>query len=305
MEEEFDNSAYNTSSKKPKTRGISDFLLIIRDRWLLSLALSLPVSLGYVYVKFQDTEFFQSSSSFRLVPPPAVLNLQKVDRDTQLLSLVSKHLEGLNSQDLRDRVIQNINDDPKSKAIILAPFMRDGVPVSVGSAVSYTIGVSAGTTRPSFTISSTSRSAQGAKLIADVAQKEYEKLHKSTKSMRVESVRNLLESLLKQSLDNEAKLVDEMSKYKKKYDLPFLEDEKKDTSVRKSQYSSEVTSAKLQQIKIDSLLRQVLAIQARIGARESSSKSKDIDDKVASPGLSVNGVYRDPFGNHFNVPRII
>ena len=30
-------------------------------------------------------------------------------------------------------------------------------------------------------------------------------------------------------------------------------------------------------------------------------KSKDIDDKVASPGLSVNGVYRDPFGNHFNV----
>ena len=281
MEEEFDNSAYNASSKKPKTRGIFDFLLIIRDRWLLSLALSLPVSLGYVYVKFQDTEFFQSSSSFRLVPPPAVLNLQKVDRDTQLQSLVSKHLEGLSSQDLRDRVIQNINDDPKSKAIILAPFMRDGVPVSVGSAVSYTVGVSpAGTTRPSFTISSTSRSAQGAKLIADVAQKEYEKLHKSTKSMRVESVRNLLESLLKQSLDNEAKLVEEMSKYKKKYDLPFLEDEKKDTSVRKSQYSSEVTSAKLQQIKIDSLLRQVLAIQARIGARESSSKSKDIDDDI-------------------------
>jgi len=108
-----------------------------------------------VYVKFQDTEFFQSSSSFRLVPPPAVLNLQKVDRDTRLQSLVSKHLEGLNSQDLRDRVIQNIDDDPKSKAIILAPFMRDGVPVSVGSAVSYSVGVSpAGTTRPSFTISS-------------------------------------------------------------------------------------------------------------------------------------------------------
>ena len=71
-----------------------------------------------------------------------------------------------------------------------------------------------------------------------------------------------------------------MSKYKKRYDLPFLEDEKKDTAVRKSQYSSEVTSAKLQQIKIDSLLRQVLAIQARIGARESSSKSKDIDNDI-------------------------
>ena len=281
MEEEFDNSGQSTSSSKSKTRGIFDFLLIVRDRWLLSLALSLPISLSYVYVKFQATEFFQSSSSFRLVPPPAILNLQKVDRDTRLQSLVSKHLEGLNSQDLRDRIIQNIDDDPKSKAIILAPFMRDGVPVSVSSAVSYSIGVSpAGTTRPSFTINSVSRSAQGAKLIADVAQIEYEKLHKSTKSLRVESVRNLLENLLKQSLDSEAKLADEMSKYKKRYELPFLEDEKKDTAVRKSQYSSEVTSAKLQQIKIDSLLRQVLAIQARIGARESSSKSKDIDNDI-------------------------
>jgi polysaccharide biosynthesis transport protein len=283
MEEEFSGNSQQSTSIKSKARGLSDFLLIIRDRWLLSIALSLPISLGYVYVKFQEVEFYQSSSSFRLLPPPAVLNLQKVDRDTHVRSLISKHLEGLNSQGLRDRVNQKIDNDPKFKAIMLAPFMRDGIPVSVGSTISYSIGAPSLTdvTRPRFSINSVARSAEGAKLVADIVQSEYEKMHKSKKSLQVESVRNLLENLLEQSLETESKLAAEMSKYKKINGLPFLDDEKKDTAVRKSQYSSEVTTSKLQQIKIDSLLRQVLAIQARIGSRESSSKSKDIDDDIA------------------------
>ena len=121
----------------------------------------------------------------------------------------------------------------------------------------------------------------GAKLVADVVQSEYEKMHKSKKSLQVESVRNLLENLLVQSLDKESALTTEMSEYKKKYGLPFLDDAKRNSAERKSQYSSEVTSSKLEQIRIDSLLRQVLAIQARIGSRENSSKSEDIDNDIA------------------------
>ena len=61
MEEElFENN--QSQSAKTKVKGISDFIAIIRDRWLLSIALSLPISLGYVYVKYQDTEYYQSSS---------------------------------------------------------------------------------------------------------------------------------------------------------------------------------------------------------------------------------------------------
>ena len=52
---------------KSKVRGVSDFVAIIRDRWLLSIALSLPFSLGYVYIKYQEIEYYQSSSSFILV----------------------------------------------------------------------------------------------------------------------------------------------------------------------------------------------------------------------------------------------
>ena len=282
MEEDYNTDSVNSGANN-KVRGFSDFVSILRDRWLISVALSLPMALGYVFYKYQDTEFYQSSSSFRLVPPPAVLNLQKVDRETHVRSLISKHLEGLNSQELRDRVYQKVEEDPKSKAVLLAPFMRDGIPASVPSTISYSIGgpSTKDVSRPRFTISSIARSAEGAKLVADIVQSEYEKMHKSKKSLQVESVRNLLESLLTQSLKKESDLSEEMSFYKKDNGLPFLDDAKRNSADRKSQYSSQVTSSKLQQIKIDSLLRQVLAIQARIGSRENSSKSEDIDNDIA------------------------
>ena len=283
MDDEIDNLDSNTPNRKvSKTKGIGEFLLVIRDRWLLAVALALPFSLGYVYVKFQDTEFFQSSASFRLIPPPAVLNLQKVDRDTQVQGLVAKHTEGLNSQELRASVIQKISDNPESKSIMLAPYLRDGMPVGISATVSYSISVTPPSDgRPRFIISSTSRSPKGAMLIAYIVQSEYEKIHKSRKSQQVESVRNLLENLLKQSMIKEKSLGDEMASYKKEKNLPFIEDEKKNSSVRKGQYSSEITSSKLEQIKIDSLLRQVLQIQARIGTRANSSKSSDIDTDIA------------------------
>ena len=74
-------------------------------------------------------------------------------------------------------------------------------------------------------------------LVADLVQSEYEKLHKSKKNQQVESVRNLLEKLLAQSIEKESQLADEMSAYKKNLGLPFIEDEKRDTADRKSQYS--------------------------------------------------------------------
>ena len=229
MEEEIENlNSQGSVRSKSKTKSIAEILLVIRDRWLLAISLALPISLGYVYLKFQDTEFFQSSSSFRLIPPPAVLNLQKVDRDTQVQGLVAKHREGLNSQELKASVIQKISDNPESKSIMLAPFLREGIPVGVESTISYSISVSPPSEgRPRFVISSTSRSAKGAMLVADLVQSEYEKLHKSKKNQQVESVRNLLEKLLAQSIEKESQLADEMSAYKKNLGLPFIEDEKK------------------------------------------------------------------------------
>ena len=84
MEDEILDNNSSSRSFKSKVRGLSDFIAIIRDRWLLSAAISLPIALGYVYIKYQETEYYQSAS-FRLVPPPVVLNLQKVIEKLMLL----------------------------------------------------------------------------------------------------------------------------------------------------------------------------------------------------------------------------
>ena len=269
---------------------------------VIALTLALPVSLAYIYVKSQGIELYRSSSSFRLIPPPAILNLQKVDRDQHIQGLVAKHLDGLNSSDLRANVVESIKDNPELKSHLLSPYLRDGIPVDVGSAISFSIGVSPPTEgRPRFTITSTARSARGAQIIADVVQSEYEKLHNSRKSQQVENVRSVLEVLLEKSLAEEARISDDQSNYKKKYDLPFLEDEKTNTSTRKAQYQGEITSAKLEQIKINSLLRQILQIQVRI----SSNSTKSSTDSVADDIATIKEFFEiDAIENYGSVPSL-
>jgi succinoglycan biosynthesis transport protein ExoP len=284
MDENFDNSAVspNPAQAKGKIKGLGDFILILRDRWLIAVTLSLPVALAFIYIKSQGVELYRSSASFRLIPPPAILNLQKVDRDQHVQGLVAKHLDGLNSQDLRLNVIQKIKDTSELKSELLSPYLKDGISIDVSACISYSISVSPPSEgRPRFTISSTARTGRGAQIIADVVQSEYEKLHKSQKSTQVENVRNVLQLLLDKSMQEEERITNEQSNFKKKYDLPFLEDEKQDTAARKSQYQAEITRSKLEQIKINSLLRQILQIQVRIGSQKESTRSEDVDEDIA------------------------
>ena len=144
------------STSGSKIKGLGDFLLILRDRWLIALTLSLPVALAYIYIKSQGLELYRSSSSFRLIPPPAILNLQKVDRDQHVQGLVAKHLDGLNSQDLRLNVVQKIKDSPELKSELLSPYLKDGISIDVGATISYSVSVSPPSEgRPRFSINST------------------------------------------------------------------------------------------------------------------------------------------------------
>ena len=62
MDDSFEDIDRPLSTKpKGRVRGISDFLLIIRDRWLLALTLALPIALGLVYKELQVPEFFSQS----------------------------------------------------------------------------------------------------------------------------------------------------------------------------------------------------------------------------------------------------
>jgi len=226
---ENNNSGYGEyGNKTKKNKTLSEYFLIVRDRWLLAITLALPFSLAYVYKQLQVPEQFQSSSSFVLIPPPKILNLQKVDRDQQVNGLISKHLDGLNSQELRLNVISRVNENSEFKTELLAPYLNDGTPMKIEGIVNYSISVSSPSEgRPRFRINSQSRTAKGAMIIADLVQKEYDKLNSVRKTEQVQTAKGILELLLDKSLMEEDRILREISDIKESNDIPFIEDEKK------------------------------------------------------------------------------
>lgn len=285
LEENSNYGDYSPKSKKNKT--VSEFLLILRDRWLLAVTLALPFSLAYVYKELQVPEMYQSSSSFVLIPPPKILNLQKVDRDQQVNGLISKHLDGLNSQELRMNVIARINENSDYKTELLAPYLSDGTPMKIQNIVTYNVSVSSPSEgRPRFKVNSQSRTGKGAMIIADLVQKEYDKLNSIKKTEQVQTAKGILELLLDKSLMEEDRILKEISDIKESNDIPFIEDEKKVNSSKKSQFQAKITASKLDQIQINSILRQILDIRKRISSNKESSKDStntgvDVESNIA------------------------
>jgi succinoglycan biosynthesis transport protein ExoP len=285
LEENSNYGDYSPKSKKNKT--VSEFLLILRDRWLLAVTLALPFSLAYVYKELQVPEMYQSSSSFVLIPPPKILNLQKVDRDQQVNGLISKHLDGLNSQELRMNVIARINENSDYKTELLAPYLSDGTPMKIHNIVTYNVSVSSPSEgRPRFKVNSQSRTGKGAMIIADLVQKEYDKLNSIKKTEQVQTAKGILELLLDKSLMEEDRILKEISDIKESNDIPFIEDEKKVNSSKKSQFQAKITASKLDQIQINSILRQILDIRKRISSNKESSKDStntgvDVESNIA------------------------
>ena len=285
LEENSNYGDYSSKSKKNKT--LSEFLLILRDRWLLAVTLALPFSLAYVYKELQVPEMYQSSSSFVLIPPPKILNLQKVDRDQQVNGLISKHLDGLNSQELRLNVIARINENSDYKTELLAPYLSDGTPMKIQNIVTYNVSVSSPSEgRPRFKVNTQSRTGKGAMIIADLVQKEYDKLNSIKKTEQVQTAKGILELLLDKSLMEEDRILKEISDIKESNDIPFIEDEKKVNSSKKSQFQAKITASKLDQIQINSILRQILDIRKRISSnndskKDSTNSSTDVETNIA------------------------
>ena len=305
-----DKSTYDSfSPKSKKNKTISEFLLILRDRWLLAVTLALPFSLAYVYKQLQVPELYQSSSSFVLIPPPQILNLQKVDRDQQVNGLISKHLDGLNSQELRMNVISRINENSDYKTELLAPYLKDGFPTGIENIVNYSVSVSAPSEgRPRFRISSQARTGKGAMIIADLVQKEYDKLSSVRKTEQVQTAKDVLELLLDKSLMEEDRILKEISDIKESNDIPFIEDEKMVNSSKKNQFQAKITSSKIDQIQINSILRQILDIRKRIATKsniQDNNKNNKISVDVESNIAQIKQYFEiDVIENFGSIPTL-
>jgi len=263
-------------SSAPKLKGLFEYLLIIRDRWLLAIALSLPVSLGYIYTKYKEPELYQTSASFRVEPPLAIINnMQPVDRDKYSARLVGRHLEGLRSTELRTRIIKAIDDDPKNKAILLAPYVKDdGNPPQVAQVINYSVSLT-GEGTPILRIISVARNGEGAALVADLAQDEYERINESRKGKKHDTAITFLEEQMNKSRTLGRAIDDKIRNFKRSHNLAFIEDEKKDVGNRKSQYQGAITQAQVEKLRIQSTLRQIIAIQGRVEQTTNAAKDNE------------------------------
>lgn len=270
-------------SQRGKLKGITDYLLIIRDRWLLAVALALPVALGYVYKEYQQPSVYQSQASFQLVPPPAIINLQPVDRENRVADLVRKHKDGLSGQELRAKVIDRIKANKAYTQAMLAPFVKDQStppPDDVAATVQYSVADGGDPARPVFTITSLARDAESARLVADLVQQEYDKLWQSQKGKRMESARETIELLIKNSQAKEKEIREQLNQFKLENNIPYIDDTKSNLADRKANYSQQITGAMVEKVGINSLMRQILGIQHRIntqGDLSSHSVNRSID----------------------------
>jgi len=249
-------------------------------RWWPNGARELELEFKKGKVISKDIELYESSSSFVLVPPPVILNLQSVERESHVEALVAKHTEGLNSPELRAKVLSHL-DQPELKMVLLTPFIMKGISKEVGSSFSYSIEVNGSADSPRFVITAQASSARAAMIVADLVQQEYEKLYRSTKSEKVEFVKQTLEDLLEHSLSKERSIASDMTAFKKEQGLPFIEDEKRDLAERKGLYYSELTKIHLEQIKIKSFLRQIIEHSSKVAWSASPLTSKGLRHNIA------------------------
>ncbi|MFP6854915.1 MAG: polysaccharide biosynthesis tyrosine autokinase, partial [Opitutales bacterium] len=279
----------------PKLKGIFEYFLIIRDRWLLAIALSLPIALGFVYNKFQEPELYQTSSTFRVEPPLSIINnMQPVDRDRYSARIVGRHLEAMRSGELRKRMVKTIDltettPHPKygnAKAKLLAPYVKDGgIRPTVSQVLNYTVSLT-GEGTPILKIIATARNGEGAAMVANLAQDEYEKIHQNRKGEKHDTAITFLEGQLKKSREAEQAIDRDIREFKLRNNLAYIEDEKKDAAGRKSRYQDAITGAQVDKLQIQSTLRQIIAVRGKV-EKGSAAANKNSHTRMDAEMLRI------------------
>ena len=109
--------------------------------------------------------------------------------------------------------------------------------MKIQNIVTYNVSVSSPSEgRPRFKVNSQSRTGKGAMIIADLVQKEYDKLNSIKKTEQVQTAKGILELLLDKSLMEEDRILKEISDMLTENDIPFIA-KRRLIPRRKSQFS--------------------------------------------------------------------
>lgn len=141
---------------------------------LLGLALVPQLPKETIEEKKHKATLFQSSASFRLVPP-APLNKLSLKQQAQFITKMTRHhMEGLKSDELKKRTFKQIKGNPRHRALAQAE-AKKGRTVPLDSVIKYTVDVEDGP-QPKLIITAIARKPGNAMVLAGLVQSEYQKL---------------------------------------------------------------------------------------------------------------------------------
>ena len=108
-----------------KLKGWAEYLIIIRERWLLALTLSVSIPCLFFYYQIQKPKIY-SSSAFLIVEPSAdrvvnieeVVNLNTLDED-----VMQVHFSQLNSSIFKNFVFKSFTDAELEQ--LIEPYLEE------------------------------------------------------------------------------------------------------------------------------------------------------------------------------------
>jgi capsular exopolysaccharide synthesis family protein len=261
----FENLEGNSNSSS-RLKGIADYLLIIRDRWLIGIALALPVAFLYAYVKLGEPPMYQSRSSMMLEPGQSIINMQKVVRDDYSAAILGIHLERMKSRTLLQNVIAAIEKNPNRRKEVLAPYIKDLDPAapqpSVAGVVSGSYSISlGGQGAPIISIYAISGSGKGAAVVSNTVMEEYLKLLSVQSSSTYDAAIAFLEDQKEEMQMKELEVDRALKDFRKKHNITSIEGNREFITARISALSGAVTGARMDRITLQTELQQVMAFK--------------------------------------------
>ena len=264
-----------STSNSARFRGIVDFLLIIRDRWIWGLTIALPVSLIFAYNQLNVDKLFAAHASLNFQLPKKILDLTPVKRSDFNKQVLGEHVQRLSSKEFRDRLMAAFTDAEKEE--LLSPYrdlnVQKNNPIpSLPQLIRYEV-IMGGSHIPTITIKASSlHRGDGARIIANKVQIEYLKHIKSTRDVVDNDVISKLKEQLNQMSEEEKSHEEELKKYRRDHNLVSIENAREFVVAAMTDLKSKISSAN-----IDMLTSQAVLLQIERQRAFNASKGIDLD----------------------------
>ena len=265
MEKEGDflQSPAPAAQNSARFRGIMDFLLIIRDRWVWGVVVALPISLLFAYKQLNIDETYSAQSTFRLKLPKRILNLTPVERDDFSKPVLGRHVEHLNSHEFKMIVLKSFS--PDEKEALLKEYnkrtVNGGSVPELGQLLRYSVSMG-GTHTPLITVRASSlHNGQGASIIANKVQDKYLEFAKSTRQDSDSSALIKLNGMLERMSKEEKNVEEDLDEFRRANGIVSIENKRESIFQTMQDFKSRIRSAKVEKVTCETVGLQIVAVR--------------------------------------------